>query len=93
MLYFRSVSSNIGLIWEKMKEYKEDIDFTRFKEYAGNFGVGIIRKTGFLLDLLEIDTSGLHKSIAGKNGYDRFTKESCKFNAKWRIYFDDKLIN
>ncbi|OGS22121.1 MAG: hypothetical protein A3J83_03885 [Elusimicrobia bacterium RIFOXYA2_FULL_40_6] len=93
ILYFRSGDSSLGLILEKMKEYKNDINFVRLKKYAVKFGVGIIRKTGFLLDLLEIDTADLQKSIFGKSGYDRLTKQSSKFNAKWRIYFDDKLIN
>ncbi|MCX5782431.1 MAG: hypothetical protein NT145_06990 [Elusimicrobia bacterium] len=91
MLYFRSNSYTISLVMEKLKDHKQDIDFLLLKEYALKFGAGIIRKIGFLLDVVGVNTDDLHKKVAGKNSYDRLTKGSKKFNAKWRIYFDDKL--
>ncbi|OIO75162.1 MAG: hypothetical protein AUJ85_03825 [Elusimicrobia bacterium CG1_02_37_114] len=92
MLYFRSGNYNISLIWEKMKEYKQDIDLLFLKKSAIKFGIGTIRKMGLLLDTLGVNTEDLYLHIAGNRGYDRMTKESRIFNSKWRVYFDDKII-
>lgn len=92
MLYFRVGSYNITLIVEKLKEYKQAINFVRMKEYAVKYGVGFVRKVGFLLDQLSVDTVDLHSQLTGKNGYAKFSADSNKFNAKWRVYFNDKFI-
>ncbi|MCX5692629.1 MAG: hypothetical protein NTX47_02960 [Candidatus Omnitrophica bacterium] len=92
MLYFRSNAYNASLIWEKLSEYKKDFDFSLVKQYAKKFNLTVIRQIGFFLDRLNIDTKELHKLIAGKNSYGRMTKECRDFDAKWRLYFDHKLI-
>jgi len=51
------------------------------------------RKLGFILDKIHIDSAKLYKSVKKHQSYSRFTKESKKFNAKWRLYYDDKLLN
>jgi len=93
MLYFRSNAYNVSLIWEKIREYKKDFDFDLMREYAKKFNLTVIRQVGFFLDRLNIDAEDLHKEIAGKNSYGKMTKECRDFNAKWRLYFDHKLID
>lgn len=93
MLYFRSNAYNVSLIWEKLSEYKRDFDFDLMKQYAKKFNLTVIRQIGFFLDRLNIDTKELHKEITGKNSYGKMTKECMDFDAKWRLYFDYKLID
>ncbi|MBC8473319.1 MAG: hypothetical protein H8D54_00735 [Candidatus Omnitrophica bacterium] len=93
MLYFRSNAYNVSLIWEKLSEYKRDFDFDLMKQYAKKFNLSVIRQVGFFLDRLNIDTEDLHKEVTGKNSYGKMTKECRDFDAKWRLYFDHKLID
>ena len=93
MLYFRSNAYNVSLIWEKLSEYKRDFDFDLMKEHAKKFNLSVIRQVGFFLDRLNIDTEDLHKLIARKNNYGKMTKDCTDFDAKWRLYFDHKLID
>ncbi len=92
ILYFRSNTYYASLIWEKLKEYKNDINFDLLKKYAKKYNFDIIRQIGFFLDCLLVDNTDLLKMIKGKTSYSRMTKESDKFNAKWRLYFDDTVI-
>ena len=92
ILYFRSNRYCAALVCEKLRENKEKIDFTILKQCAVKFGLGVIRQTGFFLDLMGIETGDLLKRVHGKNSYSRMTKESGSFNAKWRLYFDDSVI-
>jgi len=92
MLYFRSTGYYAGLVWEKLKESGSMIDFDLLKSYALKFNLDIMRQVGFFLDSLNIDTKGLLAAVKGKTGYSRMTRSSGKFNAKWRLYFDDSVI-
>jgi len=92
ILYFRSNRYYAGLVYEKLKEYKDKIDFGVLKQYAGRFSLDVIRQIGFFLDLLEVDTNDLGVSVSGKTSYSRMTKESKDFNAKWRLYFDRRIV-
>jgi len=92
ILYFNSSSYYISLIWEKLREHKEDLNFAILHQYAIKYGNAMVRKIGFLLDQLNIRTDDLLKIIKGDSSYAKLTKESKIFNAKWRLYFDPKLI-
>ncbi len=91
-LYLDKSFYSVSLVFEKIKEHKRDIDFNKLQEYALRYGISIQRKIGFLLDQVNIDTSKLFEKSKQKKGFSRFTKESKKFNAKWRIYYDDRII-
>ena len=83
-----------NLVFEKIKEHQTDIDFLKLQKYILKYGVSMQRKIGFLLDQINIDTNFLFKKIQKRNiGFSKFTKESKKFNAKWRIYYEDRIIN
>ena len=92
ILYFRSNAYYASLVWEKLKDYQTSIDFNLLKRYAKRFNGDVIRQVGFFLDNLKIDTRDLEKIIQGKTSYSKMTKDSQKFNAKWRLYFDHRLI-
>lgn len=92
ILYFRSTRYHASLVWEKLKDYKDRIDFKMLKQYAVKFNFNIIRQVGFFLDQIGIDTNDIHSVVAGGKGYGRMTKESKHFNAKWRLYCDDSIV-
>lgn len=89
-LYFKSDTYSMDLLVEKLKKAKNKIDLKKLFDYAKKFPETTRRKTGFILDLLKIDTQELHKSI-NKRGYSKLTSNSNRFNAKWRIYYEDRF--
>ena len=92
ILYFRSNTYYASLIWEKLKEYKSDFDFNLMKQHVRHFSLDVIRQIGFFLDLLGVDTKDLIEIVKDKTSYSRMTKESHSFNSKWRLYFDNSII-
>ncbi len=92
ILYFRSNAYYINLVWEKLKEHKNDFDFNLLKKYTKKFNLSVMRQIGFFLDVLGIDTKDLLLEVRGKNSYSKMTKNSNKFNSKWRLYVDHRLV-
>ncbi|MDO9399765.1 MAG: hypothetical protein Q7T79_03730 [bacterium] len=91
-LYLDNSFYSASLFFEKLKEHKKDIDFAKLEEYSLRFGISIQRKVGLSLDELNISSDKLLNNSKKYSGYSRFTKESKKFNAKWRLYYDDRII-
>ncbi len=93
MLYFKTTAYTVSIVLEKLREYKHRLDFEKLQQYAQKFGIGMVRIVGFLLDQIEVDTNVLQTSVKReKNSYNKLTKESTKFDAKWRLYYDPYLI-
>lgn len=90
-LYFKNDTYSLDLIIEKLQRAKDKLNLDKLFDYAEKFPEATIRKLGFILDLLKIDTKRLHKLI-NKSGYSRLTANSKRFNAKWRIYYEDRFI-
>ncbi|MFA5248322.1 MAG: hypothetical protein WC415_03685 [Patescibacteria group bacterium] len=91
-LYLDKSFYTASLVFEKIKDYKNEIDFDKLQEYALKFGVSIQRKLGLLLDQANIDSNKLFQKIKSRQGFSRFTKESKTFNSKWRLYYNDRII-
>ncbi len=91
MLYFRSSTYTVDLVLEKLRAYKDAIDFEKLKNYTKLFGLNIIREVGFLLDLLEVDTKDLYELAKKRKGYSKMNANSAEFNAKWRLYYDNHI--
>jgi len=91
-LYLDNSFYSASLVFEKLNVYKNDIDFDKLQEYVLKFGISMQRKIGLLLDELNINTDKLFTNSKKYAGSSRFTKESKKFNAKWRLYYDDRII-
>ncbi|MFH0923548.1 MAG: hypothetical protein V1825_02330 [Candidatus Falkowbacteria bacterium] len=91
-LYLDKSFYSASLVFEKIKEHKNEINFVKLQEYALKYGVSIQRKVGFLLDQINIDSNKLFERVKQRKGFSKFTKESKIFNAKWRVYYDDRII-
>ena len=89
-LYFRNDTYTIDLLIEILQKIKDKLDLKKLFIYAKKFPEASKRKIGFLLDLLNMDTSVLYKSVK-RSGYSKFTSNSRKFNSKWRIYYENRF--
>jgi predicted transcriptional regulator of viral defense system len=93
MLYFRSSAYSVNIVLEKLREYKHRIDFEKLKQYAQHYGVGMLRSVGFLLDNVDVETNELLTRVKeSKNSYNRLTKASTIFDAKWRLYYEHNAL-
>lgn len=90
-LYFKNDTYSIDLLIEKLQKTKDKLDLNKLFNYAQKFPETTKRKLGFILDLLKVDTTRLHNSVKTK-GYSRLTSNSKKFNAKWRLYYEDRFV-
>lgn len=92
-LYLDNSFSSASLVYEKLKEYSKYLNLQKLQNYTLRSNLTVIRKFGFLLDQLDYDTKKLYDTIKNNNkGFSKFTNNSKFFNAKWRIYYDDKII-
>lgn len=93
MLYFRNSTHIVNLVLEKLREYQHRLDLSKLKTYAQNYGVGMERMIGFLLDQINVDTIDLLTRVKRKhNSYYKLTRQSTLFDAKWRLYYDTNTL-
>ena len=92
MMYIRNDDYTISLIWNIIKSYGNDIDFTRLIDYTKRFNFTVIRKIGFFLDNIGVPCNELHEIVKNKNSYSKLTSDSKEFNSKWRLYNESSLI-
>jgi len=91
-LYLENSFYSASLVYEKLKNHKNEINFEKLENFALKFGASVQRKLGFLLDQIDVDTSKILLNVKKQKGVSHFTKESKIFNAKWRIYYDGRII-
>lgn len=89
MLAFQRSAYSVDIVLEKLREHKTDFDYERFNEYLQKQTLTVQRITGFLFDLAGIDSSHLFESVGHKKTSSLMTAESKRFNAKWRLYYED----
>ena len=93
LLYFRSSGYIASLVIEKLREYQDQFDFKKLKEYSIRYSLGMVRKVGFLLDQIDVDTTDLFsQNQVKKNSFSKFSQDAKQFNAKWRLYYDPHII-
>jgi predicted transcriptional regulator of viral defense system len=87
-LTYRRTTSNIDLIVEKLKTYKNDFDVKLLIEISKKCSIATIRALGIILDLADINSDSLHEIVKNNKNHSFMTSKSDIFNAKWRIYID-----
>ena len=90
-LYFRNDAYSVDLLLEKLKEGRSSFDFDKLQKYGLRYTLFVKRRLGFLLDFIGIDSGKLHSEVSKKSGYSKLTKNSQKFIAKWRLYYEDRF--
>jgi len=79
---------SIDLVIEKIREHNKSLNFARLNKYLDNSSIATMKIFGFILDLIGIDSSGLHKRISAKKSTHWMFKDSDRFSSKWRLYYD-----
>lgn len=90
-LYFRIDTYSIDMLLEKLNEGKDDLDVTKLFKYAKKYPVSVKRRLGYLLDQADIHSDALYKEVKTRRDFSKLTNTSDKFNAKWRIYYEDRF--
>lgn len=90
-LHFRKDIYTIDLVKEKLDEAKASIDLVKLSNYSNPYPEALKRRLGFLLDLTGIESEGIYHQIKKNSGNAKLTKNSNIFNAKWRLYYEDRF--
>ncbi len=91
-LYLDSGFNTASLVFEKIKDHHNELDLNKLQSYAEKFGLTMVRKVGFMLDTLNLNSNLCYKALGKNLGNSRFGSEAKIFNAKWRLYYDDRII-
>jgi len=89
MVNFRKSKITIDTVIEKLLNHKQNLNFGHFNEYLVKFSDTTIKIFGLIFDLLDIDSACLYELIKNKHSTHWMLVGDKKFNAKWRIYYDD----
>jgi len=90
-LHFRKDSYTIDLVLEKLSEARELISTVQMVEFADLYPISVQRRLGFLMDLKSMDSTLLHQKIKQIDGVAKLTRDANQFNAKWRIYYENRF--
>ncbi len=92
-LYLNQDFSGGSIVFEKIKKHHRDIDLVKLQEYAARTSTTVLRKIGLMLDSLNLDSEKAFSLLKeGNKGVSFLTSGADNFNAKWRIYYDDRII-
>jgi predicted transcriptional regulator of viral defense system len=92
LLHFRKDSYTVSLVLETLREAGTELNPIKLADFAKLYPVTVQRRIGFLLDVAGIDSGKLYENIKNAPGFARLTKNSTKFNAKWRLYYEDRFV-
>lgn len=88
MIQFHKSKYTVDLVVEKLSLYKGSLDLQKMTEYLSKMSLTAIKTFGFLFDLLGIDSSELYNQVKLR-GTHLMLSHDTKFNAKWRLYYDE----
>jgi len=93
IINFRKSKYAVDLVIEKLTEHKHNLDLARLTDYLKEFSTATIKTFGFIFDLLDIDSANIYRlaenSIKIEHSTHRMMAGDKKFNAKWRLYYDE----
>jgi len=87
-IQFHKSKYTVDLVVEKILMYKGSLDMQKMIEYLGKMSLTTIKTFGFLFDLLGIDSGKLYNQVKLKGTHCMLPGDA-KFNAKWRLYYDE----
>ncbi len=90
-LHFRKDSYTVDLVLEKLSKAREIISIVQMIEYADLYPISVQRRLGFLMDRSSMDSDLLYKRIKQVDGVAKLSQDANQFNAKWRIYYENRF--
>ena len=88
MVQFHKSKYTVDLVVEKLTQYKSSLDMQKMTEYLGKMSLTTIKTFGLLFDFLGIDSNSLYSQVKLKGTHWMLSRDA-KFNAKWRLYYDE----
>ena len=88
MIQFHKSKYTVDLVVEKLSLYKDSLNLKKMIEYLSKMSLTTIKIFGFLFDLLRIDSGNLYSQVRLKGTHWMLSGDA-KFNAKWRLYYDE----
>ena len=73
MINFHKSTYSIDVVIEKLREHKMNLDFARLNNSISKMSMTTVKIFGFILDLLNIDSSKLLKQARSVRGAHRMT--------------------
>ena len=89
MVNFHKSQYAIDLVIEKLQEYKDNLDMARLDNYLSRFSLTTMKIFGLIFDLIRINSDRLYELVKAKHGTHWMLAGDRKFNAKWRLYYQD----
>lgn len=89
MIQFHKSKYSVDLVIEKLRLNRDSLDINRFHGYLEKMSSTTIKIFGFIFDLLDINSDTVYSFLKNKRGADWMFAEDKKFNAKWRLYYDE----
>lgn len=89
MVQFHRSKYTVDLVIEKIQEYQDSLDMNLLCEYLGKVSTTTIKIFGFILDLLGLNSSRVYELVKNKRRNAWMLADDKKFNAKWRLYYDE----
>jgi predicted transcriptional regulator of viral defense system len=90
-LYLDTSFLSASVVFETVRDHQHDLDLQKLQDYAQRFGITMTRKVGWLFDQVQLDSTTLYRSLRQNRSVAHFTPQANVFNAKWRIYYDDRI--
>jgi len=87
LLGFQRTVYTLDLVLEKLKDYQNEFDFQKLQQLSLQYSKTVQKIVGFLLDKLSINSDYLTDHLKRDKSIGYMTKDSNKFNAKWRLYY------
>lgn len=89
MIQFHKSKYSVDLLIEKLRDNRDSLNMDSLRECLSKMSATTIKIFGFIFDLLAIDSSDLQGLLKNKQGTDWMLSGDKKFNAKWRLYYDE----
>lgn len=88
-IQFHKSKYSIDVVIEKLQEHQNILNMEMLCEYTSKMSTTTVKIFGFMLDLLGIDSKRLYTLVKSKQGTHWMLVGDKKFNAKWRLYYDE----
>jgi predicted transcriptional regulator of viral defense system len=89
MVNYHKSQYAIDLVIEKLLEHQKDLNLEAINEYLGKFSLTTVKVFGLIFDLIGINSDRLFEIVKIKRGTHWMISGDTKFNAKWRLYYQD----
>ncbi len=89
IIHFHKSKYSVDLVIEKLQEHHRSLNTEKLCEDVSKMSTTTIKIFGFILDILGINSKSLYTLVKSGQGTHWMLPGDKKFNAKWRLYYDE----